>query len=397
MFLKFEIFLNVLFILILFISFLSFFGIPSLIEYLDEGVFVKISTYTASEGKVPAPAITICTSDPSTGNAWKLPPNISLSANDSTSYSSVCKGLEGRKLIQCIKNSTYGLDDISVTSLENQNENENEKEPPGYFISDITWAYMGQCHTYIQKEKINSETASLLLPSLNGVYDYVLFVHESDFFSLTANPEAFPGFKMILKNQNQASTDLVQIQCIELIQHNNLNLEKSPCMDDPEYSFSNCLRNAVNMKVGCTLPWAMEKLGKTKIPNCTKMEQFDAQDIIYRFFAAYELRAVLNFTGCKIPCQYREIRAVETPTPFKTGTMNGAMGFALTLVTTDIRVETEALVYNFTSLVSNVGGSLGLFLGFSFYMLWDCILYLFRKFKTSKVIFSYYYFGQITI
>ena len=48
--------------------------------------------------------------------------------------------------------------------------------------------------------------------------------------------------------------------------------------------------------------------------------------------------------------------------------------FALTLESTDIKVETEALVYPFTSLVSDFGGALGLFLGFSFLMLWDWII-----------------------
>ena len=372
MFNKFVIFFKVSFTLVLFIIFLSFFGIPSLIEYLDKAVFVKISTDSSSEGKVSAPAITICTADPRTGNAWKLSPNISQSSNDSATFSSVCSGLEGSQLINCFKNSTFGLDDFIVPSLENQNKNENKNDPPGYFISDITWAFMGQCHTYIQTEKIDSQTASLLLPPLKRKYDYRIYVHDPDFFFLTSNPRAFPGFKLFLPHENIASTDLLHIQSIEIVKHNKLNLEKSPCMEDRDYIFSNCLRNAVNVKVGCILPWAMEKLGKMKIPNCTNLEEFDAHDFIYQLFAVYELREVLNLTGCKIPCQYREIKAVDTPTPIKTGTLDEAMGFALTLVTTDIRVETEALVYNFTSLVSNVGGSLGLFLGFSFIMAFLC-------------------------
>ena len=224
-----------------------------------------------------------------------------------------------------------------------------------------------------------------MLPPLKRKYDYRIYVHDPDFFFLTSNPRAFPGFKIFLPHENIASTDLLHIQSIEIVKHNKLNLEKSPCMEDRDYIFSNCLRNAVNVKVGCILPWAMEKLGKMKIPNCTNLEQFDAHDFIYQLFAVYELREVLNLTGCKIPCQYREIKAVDPPTPIKTGTMDGAMLFALTLVTTDIRVETEALVYKFTSLVSDVGESLGLFLGFSFYMLWDWLLYVFKMCKSSNL------------
>ena len=68
----------------------------------------------------------------------------------------------------------------------------------------------------------------------------------------------------------------------------------------------------------------------------------------------------------------------------KYGGSLGITVFGLSLVTTDISVETEALVFDFTALVSNVGGSLGLFLGFSFYMLWDWIVYLYMMFKSGN-------------
>ena len=70
-------------------------------------------------------------------------------------------------------------------------------------------------------------------------------------------------------------------------------------------------------------------------------------------------------------------RAIETPITQKIeDSGRGMTTFSLTLVTTDIRVETEALVYNFNTLVSNFGGTLGLFLGFSFFMLWDLVSYV---------------------
>jgi hypothetical protein len=37
----------------------------------------------------------------------------------------------------------------------------------------------------------------------------------------------------------------------------------------------------------------------------------------------------------------------------------------------DTRVETEQLIYPLSSLVAEFGGTLGLFLGFSFMALWD--------------------------
>ena len=42
-------------------------------------------------------------------------------------------------------------------------------------------------------------------------------------------------------------------------------------------------------------------------------------------------------------------------------------GLTLNLGSTDIQVREDVILVNFNGLVSSVGGSLGLFLGFSFY------------------------------
>ena len=50
------------------------------------------------------------------------------------------------------------------------------------------------------------------------------------------------------------------------------------------------------------------------------------------------------------------------------------LGFELILANNEVTTVQEVLAYDFLTLVSNFGGSLGLFVGFSFYMLWDLIL-----------------------
>ena len=52
--------------------------------------------------------------------------------------------------------------------------------------------------------------------------------------------------------------------------------------------------------------------------------------------------------------------------------MSGA-GFKILLANTEVEVEEEHYIYDFTSFVSECGGSLGLFLGFSFLMTLDYI------------------------
>ena len=46
-----------------------------------------------------------------------------------------------------------------------------------------------------------------------------------------------------------------------------------------------------------------------------------------------------------------------------------------------IHVEKEEVAYSVRSLVADLGGSLGLFIGFNFLMIWDLIIFLVEKVK----------------
>ena len=91
------VYFKVLFILILFVIFLVFFGIPSMIEFQDDGVFIKVSKYYPSDGAVPAPAATICAENPVTGIGWKSAANTSTSAE--SLFETACEGLDGDALL----------------------------------------------------------------------------------------------------------------------------------------------------------------------------------------------------------------------------------------------------------------------------------------------------------
>ena len=87
-----------------------------------------------------------------------------------------------------------------------------------------------------------------------------------------------------------------------------------------------------------------------------------------------DLDGIYQKTGCLKPCKYFKYKIVgdRHPTAYKSEDFL----FSLHTLSNDTFVETEVLIYPWTSLVAEFGGSLGLFLGVSFMSLWDGIHFL---------------------
>ena len=85
--------------------------------------------------------------------------------------------------------------------------------------------------------------------------------------------------------------------------------------------------------------------------------------------ARYELYNIVKSSGCKKPCHYKKYRFVggKLKSPFQSD--HFTISLASVSVYTDH--EKEQLIYPPASLIAEFGGTLGLFLGFSFMTLWD--------------------------
>ena len=152
---------------------------------------------------------------------------------------------------------------------------------------------------------------------------------------------------------------------ITLTKHKKINLEGRPCKEDPAYNFTVCIKEKVSGKVGCRLPW--DKWSRQDRAVCKNEQEINQFEKLYRKLADANADDIVDITGCKRPCQYKEYKFVESspkvlPAPL-------FLGFWA--ATGKTQVEEEVLLYPFTSLVAEFGGSLGLFLGFSFMTIWQ--------------------------
>ena len=95
--------------------------------------------------------------------------------------------------------------------------------------------------------------------------------------------------------------------------------------------------------------------------------------------SALDEKKIQNYTGCLLPCQYKEYQVVDDPVTM--GMTKSSIW--LSLATSTVIVKTEELLYPFSSFLAEFGGALKLFLGFSFMTAWD-VLQLAFNFVMSK-------------
>ena len=223
---------------------------------------------------------------------------------------------------------------------------------------------LGRCHTLqTNNRSFTPSKSKFLRVNLNNSLDFKVFVHDDDYFYLSMNQKATGGFRFIIQ-KNSNVTKMIQIEIIKRVGRKTV---QNNCNDEEGYNFTKCLKMSLETKVGCVPRWSdSERLNK--IPECKTIRQMQNYEIETENLFRMGMKDVAEIYGCQKPCTYRELKfADELPI----GKKDFGTGVFLVLADPEIRVETETQIYTLQSLVGEVGGSLGLFLGFSFFMIWD--------------------------
>ena len=143
------------------------------------------------------------------------------------------------------------------------------------------------------------------------------------------------------------------------------------CESSESYSFTACIKNSISRRIGCRLKW--DNWSSRDIPLCTETDQIRSFEHEYsHIIENLEQSKIVKYTGCFIPCQYTEYKVAKDPLKLK----SSKFGLNLILSSTNILSRTEEVIYDTQSFVAEFGGALGLFLGFSFIMIWDGLINL---------------------
>ena len=158
-----------------------------------------------------------------------------------------------------------------------------------------------------------------------------------------------------------------QVMYIQTTEHVKMNLPDKPCEDSPTYSLTSCISSSISHKVGCRPQW--DRMSNNTEPICTEMEQLEKIDKEFNDLSIVEQTEIEDQIGCLLPCRYEECQVADKPL---TISMEDRM-INLIQATKTVLIETEVLVYLFSSFLAEFGGALGLFVGFSFMMLHSSI------------------------
>ena len=167
---------------------------------------------------------------------------------------------------------------------------------------------------------------------------------------------------------------------IHLTKSYYLNKESSRCTTKPDglADYNLCFEKYLEAKMNCRVPWRKQK--DTALPECST---FDQKKFLFNITEEIETMGeteVYKATGCSPSCSRREFtvtKFLETdqPLPINTSVAKVMFYYSSTKYTT----KWQYLSFTIGDFIANIGGNLGLTLGFSMVSLYDEAKRLYKK------------------
>ena len=224
----------------LLIAFLHFFGLPAIARFAKMDVMIVETTKQTSG--IPVPAITITVPGQIYGN----------SCFNGNSSIDACLERITLKQSNLLKSVVLGYRDKQEILITDE-----------IIRSDYTHSRPGIYCTLTLPMKIGPNFfKDQLIIGLNTNLTYVVYIHDAEYFLMNANPTSTPSIYRKFTTSAEKTTSW--FYKLSLVEVNKLNLPRSPCVEDPSYSFLSCVRRSIASKV---------RENKTSVPLVTKFSK----------------------------------------------------------------------------------------------------------------------------
>ena len=225
----------------------------------------------------------------------------------------------------------------------------------------------GYCHTYNPpKESKFGKSAGIgiFFKSIKkGVFDsYNIYLHEKGQFWPNSDFQQLGQSGKIVLEENKELAGKFTINILSKI-----NQKGKECEEDENYKFTDCVNNFIASEVGCKVDW----VSKTTLSDQSDMKNCSNLTDIVKFKKIIIQLKEINFqnlnaeTKCLKKCNGAKYKFYQTKKTTEKLTKNWTSAFYLHSKSSLPLLSREFFVYDKSQLVSDIGGYLGLFLGWS--------------------------------
>ena len=118
--------------------------------------------------------------------------------------------------------------------------------------------------------------------------------------------------------------------------------------------------------------------------NCSSWKEINNYDSLQAEIAAISWFEITKTTGCQTSCPVKAFQFAECKMKKVTWRHDWSSAFYLAVKTTEVMKTEEFLIFDLSDTISGIGGSLGLFLGWS-------VLYMIKNITAGmKRVFNYF-------
>ena len=225
--------------LVLLILFLYFFGIPSVRTYQKKETIVL--KYEIDTNGIEAPAVTIQATQNTSG--WK-----SLGGKVYWKSFEVFQHCARVNLTveECIEEDSITLSDFLEDVRFGEDLNASSSVLNSLFWKeDMSVTAWGRHFTFKYLKVMTQDDEDCLKFVLKKTYSFSVQVHDEDFFLFNFNPLGPPTNSWNFDGNTEKSF----YQELILTKQKRLNLERRPCEENPDYSFTVCVKENLSKQV----------------------------------------------------------------------------------------------------------------------------------------------------